>query len=106
MPTQAEKLALLEARVAGLEAEVHGGGSVDWKRSLAGKLHAMQSAMASAELVRDAAEAAARAQREATHTIEAARNRRFATWAQVLITACAVITAACAVIGAAVAVLG
>lgn len=103
MPTMGERVATLEANLATLRADhehlddqVNGGESVEWSRSVAGKLHAMQSALAAADKLGRAAHAAAEAQREATHTIEVARGRMLNRWVQFGLLACAIATAAAA----------
>lgn len=101
MPTTPERLAALEAmnreqdrRLSGLEDALDGGPSVPYERSVRGKLHAMASAMASADKLREAAQAVERAQREQTHTAAAMHSRRFSRWTQAAFVVCAAITAA------------
>jgi len=66
-------------------ADLNSGEGVPWERSVRGRLHAMQSALASAELLREAAQSAERAQREASHTVEVARGRRWSRLTQTLL---------------------
>jgi hypothetical protein len=101
MPTTPERLTDLEAsrrelerRLSALEDGLDGGPSVPWARSVRGRLHAMQSAMASAEMLRKAAEASAHAQRDALATVQAAKGRRLSRWTQVGLLACGAVTAA------------
>lgn len=94
MASLEERLAALETRVRANEAAIGGGNGLPWSESLRGRVHAMQSAMASAELVRQAAEAASRAQREAQHTLEVSGHRRWSRLTQALLIACAIVTAA------------
>ena len=54
----------------------------------------MQSALASAELLREAAVAAQRAQREAAHTLEVSKGRRWSRLTQALVAVAALATAA------------
>jgi paraquat-inducible protein B len=90
----AERVAILEAQLRDLTADVHGGPGQPWGQSVRGRLHSMQSALASADKLAKAARAAADAQREATHTVEAARGRRFSRTAQVLLVAAGIAAAA------------
>lgn len=71
MPTAGERLATLEAlaadnrsRIAELHDEIHGGQSVEWVRSVRGRLHAMQSAIEAADKLADAARELAKARKE------------------------------------------
>lgn len=101
MATQLERITRLEARADELERrlgalgdQVNGGPTVTFTESVRGKLHAMRSALASADLVKAAAEAASRAQRDAEHTASTLRGRRLSTWSQVLLVIAAMVTAA------------
>lgn len=101
MATAQERLAALEAhhrelsrRVDELDEALNGGTRVEWNQSIRGKIHYMQSALASADKMRAAAEAAVRAQREATHTVEVAHGRRLSRWAQIVLVVCAIVTCA------------
>lgn len=101
MPTTPERLAYLEAlareherRISELSDEIDGGPTVAYPISVRGKLHAMQSAMASAEKLREAAVAAAQAQRAAEHTLASARGRRLSALTQTLLVVCGIVTAA------------
>jgi hypothetical protein len=54
----------------------------------------MRSVLASAEMLERAADSAARAQREAAHTVEVAKGRRLSRWTQLAIAFAALATAA------------
>ena len=68
MPTAGERLATLEAlaadnrrRIVELHDEIHGGPSVEWERSVRGRLHHMQSAIEAADKLADATRELAKA---------------------------------------------
>lgn len=83
-----------ERRAAELAASVNGGPGVDYSHSLRGRIHHMQSAMASADKLREAAQAVERAQREQAHATASLHGRRWSRLTQALVVACAVVTAA------------
>lgn len=89
-----ERVATLETQVRDLLCEVNGGNGVSWERSIRGRLHAMQSALASAELLAHAAEEIKQAQRATAHTLETARGRRWSRLTQTLLVLAAIATAA------------
>lgn len=77
-----------------MQNAISGGDGIPWKSSLRGRVHAMQSAMASAEMLERAAEEVVRAQRETANRVEHARGRRLSRWLQVVIALAALATAA------------
>lgn len=89
MPTVGERLARLEARQDELWATVHGGGGVDWKQSLRGRLHDVQTRLASEEALT-----------QAIREVRRTQNQRLATWVQITLVLCGGVTAAAAIIAA------
>jgi t-SNARE complex subunit (syntaxin) len=101
MPTVGERLATLERRadenaqgIASILELINGGANVEWEQSIRGKLHAMRDTQATAD-------ALANAMRE----VRRQNSRKWATWKQLVLIACAVVTAGCAIVAALVAVL-
>lgn len=94
MPTPAERLATLEALVIenrrdidGILAAIDGGPAVEYKRSIRGRLHTMQSAL-------EAADKLAEAGRELRRAADSQHRTRIKTWQWSVIAGCAILTAA------------
>ena len=97
MATAGERIAAVEHAVHDLTVDIHGDGSdAGFARSIRGRVHAIENALATADKLAYAAEQV----RAAAHEQRAAGQRRLDTWLQVTLAFCGLITAASAVIGA------
>lgn len=77
------RLALLERRVQEMYDLLHGGGGIEWKRSIRGQLHEMRDFVQASENLKIAAQDMRRAQKG-----------RFSLWTQITVALAAVLTAA------------
>jgi len=94
MATVGERLATQEAlskrnseRIDQLRDDIHGGPTVEWKQSIRGRLHDMQSAIEAADKLADAT-------RELVREQNRLRASRFKTWQWLVATALGFMTAA------------